>query len=147
MKTYEKQFKTYLKEKKLKLTPERKTVLRAILSFRGHFDVDMLYEKLRAEGKILSRATIYRAMPLFLESGFIREILHCRGKASYEHIFGHEHHDHMLCIKCGRFIEFKDDRIEKLQNEVCRKYGFEPVEHRLGIRGYCRECRKKIKRR
>ena len=143
MKAHERQFKAFLRRKKLKLTPERKVILNAILSFRGHFDVDQLCERLRAEGKNLSRATVYRAMPLFVESGFIREILQCRGKASYEHIFGHDHHDHLLCIKCGRFIEFKDDRIEKLQEEVCRKYSFEPVEHRLGIRGYCSKCRKK----
>ncbi|PIV57159.1 transcriptional repressor [Candidatus Desantisbacteria bacterium CG_4_10_14_0_8_um_filter_48_22] len=145
MKTYERQFKSYLKEKKLKLTPERKIILSAILSFHGHFDVDGLYEKIRAEGKNLSRATIYRAMPLFIESGFIREILNSRGKASYEHIFGHEHHDHLLCIKCGRIIEFKEDKIEELQEEVCKKYDFEPVEHRLGIRGYCNKCRNKKK--
>jgi len=145
MKAYERQFKSYLKEKKLKLTPERKTILDTILSFHGHFDVDELYEKLRAEEKSLSRATVYRAIPLFIESGFIREVLRCRGKASYEHIFGHKHHDHLLCIRCGRVIEFKDDKIEELQNEVCKKYNFKPVEHRLGIQGYCDKCRSKIK--
>jgi len=136
----EKKLKTYLKSKKLKLTPERKVILEAILSFHGHFDVEELYKKLKSKGSRISIATIYRTIPLFLESGFIKEILQCREKATYEHIFGHKHHDHMLCIKCGRVIEFRDDRIEKFQNEVCKKYKFEAIEHRLGIKGYCRKC-------
>jgi len=140
MTIYEERFSGYLKEKKLKLTPERHIILDGIFSFHRHFDVEELYERLRKNGEKLSRATIYRAMPLFIESGFIKEILHCRGKASYEHVFGHEHHDHLLCIKCGRIIEFKDDKIEELQDKVCKRYGFKPVEHRLGIRGYCKRC-------
>ena len=139
-------FKGYLKEKRLKFTPGRKVILEGIFSFHRHFDVEELYEKLRKNGEKLSRATIYRAMPLFIESGFVKEILHCRGKASYEHIFGHKHHDHLLCVKCGRVIEFKEDKIEKLQNEVCKKYDFKPIEHRLGIRGYCRMCRAKVRK-
>jgi len=90
-------------------------------------------------------ATVYRTIPLFVESGFIKEILQYQNTATYEHILGHKHHDHMLCVKCGKVIEFRDDRIEKLQDEVCKKYNFKSVEHRLGIRGYCRQCQKKIK--
>ena len=58
----------------------------------------------------------------------------------YEHTFGHDHHEHMLCIKCGRHIEFSDERIERAQKEICAKFRFTPVDHRLSIRGYCRKC-------
>jgi Fur family transcriptional regulator, ferric uptake regulator len=58
---------------------------------------------------------------------------------------GRSHHDHLLCLKCGRVFEFRDDDIEKLQDKVCEKFHFKPVEHRLGIRGYCRDCLKKSK--
>ena len=136
----EDKFRSYLKEKGLKFTPERETVLREIFSMHRHFDVDSLYLKVRRKDKRLSRATIYRTLPLLVESGLIVETFHCLGKGNYEHIFGHPHHDHMVCIKCNKVIEFRNEKIEKLQEEVCRKYGFKSIEHKLGIKGYCSKC-------
>lgn len=150
--TKEGKFTDYLKFKELKFTPQRQLILEEVFSIHSHFDVDQLYEKLRKKDKYLSRATIYRTLPLLVKSKLIKETLHCQGKTgrkssilapgkvSYEHIFGHDHHDHLLCIKCGKIIEFKEEKIEKLQDSVCKKYDFKPVEHRLGIRGYCRKC-------
>lgn len=137
---YRVKFRDYLESKGLKSTPERIAILEAVFSLHEHFDVDQLYERLRRRGVHLSRATIYRALPLLVESDLVRETFRCQDRASYEYIFGHEHHDHMLCIKCGKIIEFKEERIEQLQDEVCERYGFKPVEHRLGIKGYCKEC-------
>lgn len=145
MRAEEDTLKNYLRNKSLKLTPERRVVLKEIFSIHTHFTVDELCEKLRRKKTGISRATVYRAVPLFVKSGLIREVLRCEGKASYEHVFGHGHHDHIICVACGKIIEFKDDRLEELQERVCRKYGFMAVEHRLGIRGYCKKCRAKIK--
>jgi len=136
-------FKNFLKSKGLKFTPERKTILEGVFSLHKHFDTEELYEKLRKQGKHLSRATIYRTLPLLVESDLIRETLRCQERVSYEHTFGHTHHDHLLCIGCGKIIEFKEEKIERLQEAICKKYGFKTVEHRLGIKGYCRKCGKK----
>ena len=138
-------FSNYLKKKGLKFTPERRKILEAVLSLHTHFDADQLYEQLRKEGSNISQATIYRTFPLLIDSGIIKETLLCQSKKKYEHIFGHRHHDHMICISCGKIIEFREEKIEKLQRAVCKKYGFHPVEHRLGIKGYCKECYEKIK--
>ncbi len=86
--------------------------------------------------------TIYRFIPLLLESGMVKEAVRCRGHFTYEHIYGHQHHDHLVCVKCGRVYEFRNEEIERLQDEVCKKFNFQPLEHRLGIRGICAECRK-----
>jgi len=137
---YRVKFRDYLESKGLKFTPERRAILEEVFSLHKHFDADQLYESLRKRDEHLSRATIYRTLPLLVESNLIREVFHCQDKISYEHIFGHEHHDHIICIKCGKIVEFKDDRIERLQEEICKRYGFRPVEHRLGIKGYCKEC-------
>lgn len=134
-------FKDILKSKGLKLTPQRRAILEEVFASREHFDVEGLFERLRKRGKRISRATIYRTLPLLAESNLIKEAFHCQDKVSYERIFGLNHHDHLLCIKCGRIIEFKDEKIEKLQEAVCKKYGFKPIEHRLGIRGYCKRCK------
>ncbi len=143
MKPEQKKFKEYLKSKGLKYTTERRRILDAVFSIGGHFDVDYLYDKLKKWKTRISRATIYRSIPLLIESGMIKEALRSQEQVRYEHVFGHEHHDHMVCLNCGRVIEFKDDRIKRLQGEVCRRYGFKSVDHRLSIRGYCKRCRPK----
>ena len=139
--TPENKFRSYLKSKGLKFTPERKAILKKIFSLHEHFDVEKLYEKL---DKRISRATIYRTLSLLVKSKLVEELFRCQDKVSYERIFGHKHHDHMLCINCGKIIEFREEKIEKLQEAVCKKYGFTSVEHKLSIRGYCRECSKSL---
>ncbi len=141
MKNYTDKFKAQLTLKGLRFTPERRVILKEVFSSHKHFDTETLYEKLRQKGENISRATIYRTLPLLIDSGLVKETLHSKDKINYEHIFGHEHHDHMICMKCGRVIEFKDDRIEKLQDALCKKYSFQSREHRLGIKGYCRQCK------
>lgn len=137
-------FKEYLRQENLKFTPERKDIIEGVFSLHSHFDAEELQEKLKKEGKNISRATIYRTLPLLIDSGLIRETLHCREKVRYEHIYGHKHHDHMICINCGKIIEFSDRNIGKLQRKICNKKDFFPVEYKLGIKGYCKECAKKF---
>jgi len=139
----EEEFCAYLKKKGLKFTPERRAILEEIFSTHKHFDIEELFERLRKRGEKLSRATIYRTLPLLVKSDLIRETLRCQETVSYEHTFGHPHHDHLLCIGCGKVIEFKEEKIEKLQKAVCKRYNFTSVEHKLGIRGYCKECKVK----
>ncbi len=142
MNAYEDEFRIYLRKNGLKFTPERTLILKAVFSLRKHFDIDQLWEKLHKKDNRLSRATIYRTLPLLVDCNLIQETLRCQGRVHYEHIFGHKHHDHMVCLKCGKIIEFRNEEIETLQKEVCKKHHFKPVEHRLGIRGYCKKCQK-----
>ncbi|MBN1797165.1 MAG: transcriptional repressor [Spirochaetales bacterium] len=136
-------FKNYLVSHGLKYTPERKIVFDAIISFSGHFDADTLYESIRRNKGKLSRATVYRALPHFIATGIVKESLRFEGRTHYEKSLGTEHHDHLVCLGCGKIIEFKDEKIEELQNKVCKKYSFKALDHKLGIRGYCKTCQKK----
>ena len=142
----EHKFEEFLKSKESKYTSERKLVLKAVVSFHKHFNVDDLFERLSKKGDHLSRATIYRTIPLLLQSGLITEAIRCQDKMSYENIFNEKPHDHLLCVECGKIIEFYNEKIEGLQNEVCKKYDFVPIKHRLGIKGYCKDCYKKVKK-
>ncbi|MBN2534578.1 MAG: transcriptional repressor [Spirochaetales bacterium] len=143
METLEKIFIDFIKKKGLRYTPERKTVLEGILSIGSHFDADILYDFLKNKREDLSMATIYRSIPLFIESGILKKSPRSRGREQYELIYGHDHHDHLICLSCGKIIEFKHEIIEKLQNEVCIHYNFQLIDHSLSIRGYCRDCRTK----
>jgi len=142
--TPEIKLKNYLKSRGLRFTPERKIILEKIFSLHEHFDVEKLYEKLN---KQISRATIYRTLSLLVKSGLVKELFRCQEKTSFEHVFGHKHHDHMLCLNCNRIIEFREEKIEKLQKEICKKYNFTPIEHRLTIKGYCKKCSQILKKK
>jgi len=134
-------FRAYLAARGLRLTAQRRLVLQEAFQRSGHFTAEELHEKFHNAGASVSLSTVYRTLGLLSEAGLIKEVLRCRGMASYETVFGREHHDHMLCVRCGKVIEFRDDAIEALQRKICREYGFTASEHQLGIRGTCRECR------
>lgn len=133
-------FAQYLKSKGLKFTPERRVILHEIFASHEHFDVESLFETLKNKGERISLATIYRLIPLLIESQMIRRATRVDGHVTYEHLFGHKPHHHLVCMRCGRIVEFRDESIEKLIDQVCRNYNFLPVEQRLGVRGICSAC-------
>ena len=144
MLSYKERFKYFLKERDLKYTPEREEIIEAIVKLQKHFDAEDIYQQLRKQKSDVSLATVYRTIPLLVDSGLIMETLHCREKVLYEKIYNKRHHDHMVCINCGKIIEFYNEDVEKLQDEICHKYQFIATEHRLGIKGYCKECQDKL---
>ncbi len=144
MLSYKEIFKLFLKKKDLKYTPERKEIIEAIIKLQKHFDAEDIYQQLRKNKSDVSLATVYRTIPLLIDSGLIVETLHCRDKVLYEKSYNKKHHDHLVCINCGKIIEFYNEDVERLQDEICRKYQFVATEHRLGIKGYCKECQDKL---
>lgn len=144
MLSYKERFKYFLKERNLKYTPERKEIIEAITRLQKHFDAEDIYQQLRKQKSNVSLATVYRTIPLLVDSGLIMGTLHCREKVLYEKIFNKRHHDHLVCISCGKIIEFYNKDVEKLQDEICHKYKFVATEHSLGIKGYCKECQDKL---
>jgi Fur family transcriptional regulator, ferric uptake regulator len=139
--TAEQKFEQFLNSNELEYTSERKIIIRAVLSFKKHFNVDQLFERLTQQGHDVSRSTIYRAIPLLVQSGLIKEAISCQGKISYEYIYKQKHHNHLICLGCGKIIEFQSEGIERIIKEVCQRYKFDLVEYRLGIKGYCEDCR------
>ena len=138
-------FRDYLEQSQLKYTPERKVILREIFSLHNHFEADELYLKLRQiGGQRISRATVYRTLPLLEESGLIRRVVFVDKHTHYERAYGHMHHEHLICVNCGNVIEFYKKSLEDSLEEVARENAFEPIGHKLEITGYCKKCSKKI---
>ncbi len=133
-------FKKYLFDKGLKLTPERELILKEVFSRHDHFDAETLFRDFYEKGENVSRATIYRTLPLLVESGLVQEAMRCGERVCYEHIYGHKSHGHLVCVKCGRIIEFENDELEEIKKEVCGRYGFKPTEFRFAVKGYCKDC-------
>ncbi len=138
----EKIFRDYVQSKGLKFTPERQAILNHVFQNHGHFEAEELLIDMRANNKRVSKATIYRTLALLVNSGLLREVIFGEKHAHYEHVHGHEHHEHLVCVKCGKIIEFTDERIEKFQEEVCLANKFKAESHRFQIMGYCENCEK-----
>lgn len=135
-----KQFESLLQEKGLKLTYERRQIFDEIEKLTGHFDADSLYDRFKKKNLRISRDTVYRTLPLLLESGVIQKSVGEGKREFFEPVSAKGHHDHMLCIRCGKFIEFKSNEIETLQDEICRKHQFKLIFHDHRLFGICSAC-------
>ncbi len=137
----ESRFEEYLKRQNLKMTPQRRRIFEKAFEVHEHFSVERMYEWLKAEtGPAVSRATVYRTLEVLEKGGFIEAVETGRGEVVYEHVLGHEHHDHMVCRVCGRIEEFQDEEIETLQRKNAEKIGFVMTGHLLRLSGICCDC-------
>jgi Fur family ferric uptake transcriptional regulator len=134
-------FQDYVRQRGLRRTPEREEILKQIFAVHGHFDVDELYLLLKSAGGKVSKASIYRALPLFLDCGLIREVDFSDGHWHYEHIYGHSQHHHLRCLKCGEIREFQEPAMKLLEEQLAREYDYQIKGHQLEVHGYCAHCR------
>ncbi len=134
-------FEAFLKKKGLRLTEQRRQIIRKILSVHTHFTAESLYETIRRDHASIGKATLYRTLALLTECEVLEA--HDFGGESkfYEHKLGHKHHDHMVCIQCHRIMEFKDDRIEAEQEAMAKRMRFRTLFHTLKIYGLCSKCK------
>jgi Fur family transcriptional regulator, ferric uptake regulator len=135
-------FRQFISSKGLKTTRQRDVILDAFLSSDRHMSIEDLYLKLRVKNPRIGYATVYRTLKLFAESGIAREIQFGDGQTRYEHVAEGEHHDHLVCTRCGAIIEFENETIERLQDEVANSLGFIIETHKLELYGTCAKCRK-----
>lgn len=141
MKLSEKQiFQNFAATKGLKSTKQRDIILDCFLSSEQHLSTEELYLKLKENNPGIGFATVYRTLKLFAESGIAREIQFGDGQTRYEHLHAGEHHDHLVCTRCGVIMEFENETIEKLQAEVARSNGFTIINHKLELYGICKNC-------
>ena len=127
----------------MKVTAERRQLLEEVLLQRKHFDADGLYETLKKKGIRVSRDTVFRTMPLLLECGVLQKSVGDGRREYFERTAAKGHHDHMVCIDCGKVIEWASDALEKLQERICAEHGFALVFHDHRLFGHCRECQKR----
>ena len=106
----------------------------------GHLSAEQVHQKLHAVGEEVGVATVYRVLTQFEQAGLIVRHNFEGDHAVFELNQG-EHHDHLVCVKCGRVDEFLDDVIEDRQQSIAEKFGFEITDHALNIYGICQNCR------
>jgi Fur family ferric uptake transcriptional regulator len=127
----------------LKATFPRRRILEVLKQPDSrHLTADAIHERLSGEGDEISLATVYRVLLDFENAGLVVRHQFANGHASYELDRG-GHHDHMICLNCGRIVEFENDAIERQQKRIAEAAGFEITHHSLVLYGVCRDraCR------
>jgi len=143
MKSAKMVFRQHLKNKGLLHSKQREQILDVFLRTERHPTIDDLYELVRRKNPKIGLATVYRAMKVICDAGLAREVDFGDGIRRFEHKYQHQHHDHLVCLECGRVIEVLSPEIKKLQERLAKKYSFTSLRHRMQIFGICRKCKGK----
>lgn len=132
----------HLTSHNLKHTRQREIILEAFLKAGGHVTAEELYHKVIKRDPSIGLATVYRTLGLLCECGLAQQQEFGEGRTRFEIVHEYKHHDHLICTKCGKIIEFEDCSIEQLQEKVANDHGFTIYTHKLEIYGLCSACRK-----
>ena len=134
-------FASFLKRKGLKQTAQREEILETFLSQEKHLIAEELYIILRKRNQALGYATVYRTLKLLCEANLANEINLGDNSVHYEHKYGHDKHEHVVCVNCGKAVEFKMPEMEAVKKRIEKEHGFKLTRHSLKLFGFCRKCR------
>lgn len=133
-----------LKNAGLKVTAPRIKILQLLEKYQAekrHFSAEELYKILLHEDSDIGLATVYRVLTQFEAAGLVTRH-HFEGGNSVFELDNGGHHDHLVCVKCGKVDEFHDEMIENRQREIAERFGYELTDHNFYLYGYCKVCRK-----
>jgi Fur family ferric uptake transcriptional regulator len=129
---------SYLEDKNLKHTRQREAILEVFLGIRGHITSEDLFRKVRELHPRIGYTTVYRTMKILCDAGLAIERHFDDGATRYE--IDQRHHDHLVCVRCGKIVEFESSMIEGAQNDIVERYGFRLLRHSHELYGYCSDC-------
>jgi Fur family ferric uptake transcriptional regulator len=127
----------------LRSTEQRRLIIEKLFEATEHVTIDQLLERVRASDPRVGYATVYRTMKLLAEGGLVEERKFGDGFTRYELADEEAHHDHLICVSCGKITEFEEPQIEELQDKIAKRYGFVVQHHKHELYGICAECAKK----
>ncbi len=136
-------FENHIASHGFRMTRQRGLILDIFLKKEGHLSPEELYDLVKAKDQTVGRATIYRMLRLMKEADLARQVNLGDGLSRYEHKYGHAHHDHLICLGCGKAIEVFDAEIEALQEKLAKKHGYALTGHQMDLFGLCPSCREK----
>lgn len=131
-------FRAFISDRGLKSTRQRDEIASWFFESRGHLSADQIYREIQKASPGIGFSTVYRTMKLLCEAGLVSERHFGNAEALYENVSSH--HDHCICTSCGRIIEFENEEIESLQQEVAAKFGFRIDSHKMELYGRCAQC-------
>jgi len=135
-------FRNFLKAGKNRITPERFEVLEAALEFEGHFGADDLYILMKNLNSRVSRATVYKTLELLAQCELISKRNFGDNVNRFESSFKRQVHDHLICVDCGKIIEFADQRVKQLPAEISEELGYNFESYSFNIFARCKDPKK-----
>jgi Fur family ferric uptake transcriptional regulator len=136
-------FMDFLAKKNLRITSQRQAIVDTVFSTDKHFTAEQLLEWSRLKDKSVSRATVYRTLPLLTESGLVHEMDFGKDYKFYDPNYAdHPHHNHLICQDCEKIVEFESDKIEEIESQISHKLGFSMKSQRLQISASCDELKR-----
>ena len=137
-------FIAFLEGKSLRITAQRRAIIDTVFNTEEHFTAEQLLEWSRKKDKSVSRATVYRTLPLLTESGLVREMDFGKDYKFYDPNYAeHPNHNHIICQDCEKIVEFEDEKIARLEDEISQRLGFSIKSQRLQITGSCEELKRR----
>jgi Fur family ferric uptake transcriptional regulator len=136
-------FTRYLRERRLPVTRQRLEVAEALGRVADHPSVERIHRDLMQRGVRIGAATVYRTVDLLVESGLVREHDFGEGYRRFEAAPERAHHEHLICQRCGRVVEFTNDRLERMLEMVADEMDFLHRRHRIEVYGLCPDCRRR----
>ena len=141
--SYERQqFEKLFRQEQIDQLEDRLALLDVFLQIEAHVTAEELKQAAAQHGKMFSPEFVADTLELMCRFGFARKNRFQNGQALYEHRHLGQHHDHMICTKCNQIIEFENQQLEALQQEIARTYGFHLLQHRMEMYGICADCLK-----
>lgn len=132
----------FIAEKGLRKTAQRDAIIEAAFSTSEHYTAEDLLDMARRRDSSVSRATVYRTLPLLVASGLLREMDFGKEQAYYDpNYVDHPAHNHLICVDCDRIVEFEDRNIETLENCITKRLGFSPANKFIRIEATCDRLR------
>ena len=136
------QLRGYVANNGLKSSRQREIIAGVFFGCEEHVAIDQLLSKAREKDNKISQATVYRTMKLLSECGLAKMRHFQSGQTLYEVSDGEKgHHDHLICLDCGKIVEFVNAKIEQLQHEIAEQHGFELADHRMELYGHCADAK------
>lgn len=136
-------FKARISEEGLKSTKPREQILNIFLSSPGHKSLAQIYAQVTKVNPKIGYTTVYRTLKLFTRLGLAIQRKFGDGETRYEPASEGNHHDHLICVDCGKIIEFEDRTLETLQNRIAQRHRFKTSYHRMELYGQCEDCNRK----
>lgn len=135
-------FLAFMNRKGLNTTTQRRAIAEAFFTLPGHHSLEEFYQYIFQHDPSIGQTTVYRTLKLLCEAGLATEIHFSDGITRYEIVDPDSHHDHLVCLNCGKIVEICDPQIEKLQKELAKKHQFTLRGHVHNLYGLCDSCRK-----
>jgi len=136
------QFKKLFKQEYIDVFEDRFNILEIFLQTEKHLTIDELINLLKENGYHFEPDFIRDTLKLMVRFGFAKKNRFNNGPVRYEHMHLGQHHDYMICTKCRKIVEFREDRLEDLQVKIAAAHGFHMLQHKMEIYGICSECLK-----